>query len=102
MTRYDHLPIWKDATRFAALLEGAVRRFPRYHKCTLGADLRRQDYAVANAERKGRAGGLYVVAVEDGYLNRGLKRRALQEVGWPAASAQSRFTHIRIGARNAS
>jgi hypothetical protein len=44
MTRYDHLPIWKDATRLTVL----------------------------------------------------------QEVGWPAASAQSRFTHIRIGARNAS
>lgn len=97
MTRYDHLPIWKDATRLAVLLEGAVRRFPRYRKCTLGADLGRQAYAVANAEREGRAGGPYVVAAEDGYLKHGLKRRALQEVGWPAASAQSRFTHTRIG-----
>ena len=79
------------------LLEEAVRRFPRYHKCTLGADLGRQAYAVDNAEREGRAGGPYVLATEDGYFEHGLKRRAPQEVGWPAASAQSRFTRTRIG-----
>lgn len=42
MARYDHLPIWKTAMDLAVGLEGAVRRFPRYHKYTLGADLRRQ------------------------------------------------------------
>jgi hypothetical protein len=46
MARYDHLPIWKDAVALAALLEEVVRRFPRYHKYALGADLRRQAYAV--------------------------------------------------------
>jgi hypothetical protein len=102
MTRYDRLPIWKDATRLAVLLEEAVRGFPRYHQCTLGADLGREAYAVANVKREGRAGGPYVVAAEDGYRKHGLKRRAPQEVGSPAASAQSRFTHTRIGARNAS
>jgi hypothetical protein len=55
MTRYDRLPIWKD-TRLAVLLEEAVRRFPRYHQCSLGADLGREAYAVANGERDGRAG----------------------------------------------
>ena len=94
MTRYDRLPIWKDATRIAVLLEEAVRRFPRYYQCSLGADLGREAYAVANVEREGRANGPYVV----GCLKHGLKRRAPQEVGWPAASARSRFTHIRIGA----
>src|SRR5437762_4048574 len=73
MARYDHLPIWKDATRLAVVLEEAVRRFPRYHKYTLGTDLRRQAYAVcrgvvvANNEREGRARALerLVVAVEE-------------------------------------
>jgi hypothetical protein len=52
MARYDHLPIWRDAVRLATLLEEAVRRFgktpspPRHHKYALGADLRRQHYAV--------------------------------------------------------
>lgn len=34
MARFRHLPIWKTA------LEQAVRRFPRYHKYTLGSELR--------------------------------------------------------------
>ena len=61
MVRYDHLPIWKEAVALATLLEQAVRRFPRYHKYTLGSDLRRQAYAVcrgvvvANGEGEGRA-----------------------------------------------
>lgn len=42
MARYDHLPIWKTAMDLTVGLEGAVRRFTRYHKYTLGADLRRQ------------------------------------------------------------
>ncbi len=57
MTRYDRLPIWKDATRIAVLLEEAVRRFPRYYQCSLGVDLGREAYAVANVEREGRANG---------------------------------------------
>ena len=35
-------PIWRDAQRLMVLVEEAVRRFPRYHKYTLGSDLRRQ------------------------------------------------------------
>ena len=73
MARYDHLPIWKDAVSLAVLLEEAVRRFPRYHKYALGADLRRQAYAVcrgvvvANGERDGRARAVerLAVAVEE-------------------------------------
>ena len=73
MARYDHLPIWKDAVALAVLLEEAVRRFPRYHKYTLGTDLRRQAYAVcrgvvvANGEREGRARAVerLAVAVEE-------------------------------------
>lgn len=73
MARYDHLPIWRDAVSLAVLLEEAVRRFPRYHKYALGADLRRQAYAVcrgvvvANGEREGRARAVerLAVAVEE-------------------------------------
>ena len=40
MARYSHLPIWKAAMDLAVHLEHAVRRFPRYHKYSLGQDLR--------------------------------------------------------------
>ena len=46
MAHYRHLPVWKAALDLAAHLEHAVRRFgktpspPRYHKYTLGSELR--------------------------------------------------------------
>ncbi len=40
MAHYRHLPIWKAAIDLAVHLEHAVRRFPRYHKYTLGTELR--------------------------------------------------------------
>ena len=40
MAHYRHLPIWKAAMDLAVHLEHAVRRFPRYHKYTLGSELR--------------------------------------------------------------
>jgi hypothetical protein len=40
MARYAHLPIWKDAIDLAVHLEKAVQRFPRYHKYSLGSELR--------------------------------------------------------------
>ncbi|MDX9767258.1 MAG: four helix bundle protein [Ectothiorhodospiraceae bacterium] len=40
MARYRHLPIWKAAMDLAVHLEHAVRRFSRYHKYTLGSELR--------------------------------------------------------------
>ena len=46
MARVDHLPIWRDANRLLVVIEEAVRRFPRYHKYTLGTDLRRQAMVV--------------------------------------------------------
>ena len=42
MAQLDHLPIWRDANRLLVVIEEAVRQFPRYHKYTLGTDLRRQ------------------------------------------------------------
>ena len=49
MARYEHLLIWKDAVSLAVLLEEAVRRFPLPQYDALGADLRRQAYAVCRA-----------------------------------------------------
>ena len=40
--RYRQLPLWRDAQRFLLEVELAVCAFPRYHKYTLGSDLRRQ------------------------------------------------------------
>jgi hypothetical protein len=40
MSQYRHLPVWKAALDLAVHLEHAVRRFPRYHKYTLGTELR--------------------------------------------------------------
>lgn len=36
------LPIWRDANRLLLAMELAVRHFPRYHKYTLGSELRAQ------------------------------------------------------------
>ena len=42
MARYEHLPIYKTAMDLAVYLEQVVRNFSRYHKYTLGSDLRQQ------------------------------------------------------------
>lgn len=42
MARYEHLPIYKTAMDLAIHLEQVVRSFSRYHKYTLGSDLRQQ------------------------------------------------------------
>lgn len=44
--RYKQLPLWRDAMRFLVEVEQAVRAFPRYHKYTLGHELRTQAMAV--------------------------------------------------------
>jgi four helix bundle protein len=36
------LPIWRDANQLLLDIEQAVKHFPRYHKYTLGSELRRQ------------------------------------------------------------
>ena len=40
MARYEHLPIYKKAMDLAVYLEKIVRDFSRYHKYTLGSELR--------------------------------------------------------------
>ena len=42
MARYEHLPIYKTAMDLTVYLEQVVRQFSRYHKYTLGSDLRQQ------------------------------------------------------------
>ncbi|MEA3642942.1 MAG: hypothetical protein VBE63_23810 [Lamprobacter sp.] len=42
MQHLKALPIWRDANRLLLAVEQAVRRFLRYHKYSLGSDLRRQ------------------------------------------------------------
>ena len=39
MARFRHLPICRGAMDLALHLAHAVRRFPRYHKYTLGGEL---------------------------------------------------------------
>ncbi len=46
MARYEHLPIYKQAMDVAVHFEKVVAGFSRYHKYTLGAELRNQSRAV--------------------------------------------------------
>ena len=40
MARYEHLPIYRTAFDLAVHIEGIVKQFSRYHKYTLGTQLR--------------------------------------------------------------
>lgn len=40
MRHLNYLPIWHDANRLMVDIEQAVRGFPRYHKYTIGTELR--------------------------------------------------------------
>jgi hypothetical protein len=40
MARYEHLPVYRAAFDLAVHVEKIVRNFSRYHKYTLGTDLR--------------------------------------------------------------
>jgi HJR/Mrr/RecB family endonuclease len=40
MARYEHLPIYKAAFDFCLYIEKIVKNFSRYHKYTLGTELR--------------------------------------------------------------
>ncbi len=57
MARYEHLPIYKQAMDVAVHFEQVVAGFSRYHKYTLGTELRNKSREIvsqiirANAER---------------------------------------------------
>ena len=40
MARYEHLPIYREAYDLTLHIEKIVQNFSRYHKYTLGTDLR--------------------------------------------------------------
>jgi hypothetical protein len=46
MARYEHLPIYREAYDLTVHVEQVVRNFSRYHKYTLGTDLRNRMRAV--------------------------------------------------------
>ena len=46
MARYEHLPIYKQALDVAVHFEKVVAGFSRYHKYTLGTELRNASRAV--------------------------------------------------------
>ena len=41
MAKYEHLAIYKKSLELAVYMETAVKGFSRYHKYTIGADLRK-------------------------------------------------------------
>ncbi len=48
MARYEHLPIYKQAMDVAVHFEKIVAGFSRYHKYTLGAELRNQSRGIVS------------------------------------------------------
>lgn len=56
MAQYEHLPIYKRAMDLAVYIETIVRGFPRYHKYTIGSEMRALSHKIpvlvvrANAE----------------------------------------------------
>jgi hypothetical protein len=58
MARYKHLPIYRKAFDITVYIENIVRGFSRYHKYTLGTDLRNLSRCVvrlivrANSQRE--------------------------------------------------
>ena len=46
MRELNRLPLWRDANRLLLEIELAVKTFSRYHKYTIGSDMRRQAMGV--------------------------------------------------------
>ena len=68
MARYEHLPIYKTAMDLTVYLEQVVRNVSRYHKYTLGTDLRQQSRelvtVIIRANRKARSIGTFFLRLE--------------------------------------
>ena len=47
MVSYENLPLYKSAFDLAVYFEKIVKNFDRYHKYTLGTDLRNQSRLIA-------------------------------------------------------
>ena len=48
MAYYEHLPIYKKSIDVAIYIESIVRGFPKYHKYTMGTDLRNKSREIVN------------------------------------------------------
>ncbi|MCP4233985.1 MAG: four helix bundle protein [Aestuariibacter sp.] len=46
MKHLQKLPLWRDANKLLIQIETAVRDFPRYHKYTIGTEMRHQAMAI--------------------------------------------------------
>ena len=49
MARHEHLPIYKKAMDLTIYVEKVVRNFSRYHKDTLGSELRAKSREIVGA-----------------------------------------------------
>jgi len=90
------IPLWRDANTLLLEIEKSVRYFPRYHKYTLGAEMRQQamricrliNRAFIDKESKLQTVKRLVMAINDGVneahiiqqgtLKGGLKRRCVR------------------------
>ena len=101
MAHYENLPIYKKAFELAVYIEQVVKGFSRYHKYTIGSDLRNlsrnlaalvvvagvsschsggcsQEETPDCTERKALFEGQpYIVVAERGYYPAGLKKRVV-------------------------
>ncbi|MCA9401469.1 MAG: four helix bundle protein [Candidatus Omnitrophica bacterium] len=55
MARFEHLPIYKKAYDLALYMEQTVRQFSRYHKYTLGSELRQHTRTIIQLIRQANA-----------------------------------------------
>jgi len=44
--KFKRVPIWRDAMRLLIEVETVVKHFPRYHKYTLGTEIRQQAFKI--------------------------------------------------------
>jgi len=67
MARYEHLPIFRASFDLAVHIEKIVKNFSRYHKYTLGTELRNQSRKIveaiieANSKKENRRDYLFVL-----------------------------------------
>ena len=81
MAQYEHLPIYKKAFDMTIYIENAVRGFSRYHKYTLGTDLRDISRTVAN-----NTNNAWIVNMWNGNVNNNNKTN--NNYVWPVRSGE--------------
>ncbi len=80
----------------AALLEEVVRRFPRYHKYALGADLRRQAYAVCCGVVQAGEGSERLQAADSHRCPAAIAALAATDAAVPCFGAGARLPENRV------